>query len=275
MNAWPMTVAATAPVTPKPAETSTAPLASRSAPPPTNEATATGTKRNSPSSAPCRTAPTTARGIHAPMARFAKGEFRLRNRSVSGASASVTSHRPDTPEGGLHRQARSDTRPAARAGDDGLRHGELNRAKRDGEHGDDVQDGGKRPVLRRAEQAADQNVEEEIKPADPRRGDDQGPAALTEQPGRDTPAPRAAVAAPVPATARFSRSNAGEAVGIVTSQVSVRQGCSDPVCWTVGPLPHCTPVLFELRGAESRRFPVGGCYRAVRDCWMQPTPDGG
>ena len=78
MNAWPITVAATAPATPHPAETSRAPLASRSAPPPRNVATATGTKRSSPSSAPCRTAPTTATGIQAAIARFAKGEFRLR-----------------------------------------------------------------------------------------------------------------------------------------------------------------------------------------------------
>ena len=94
VKAWPITVAATAPATPKPAETSRAPLASRSTPPPTNEETATGAKRNSPSSAPCKTAPTTARGIHAPIARLAKGDVRLRKLSVSGASASVTAIAP-------------------------------------------------------------------------------------------------------------------------------------------------------------------------------------
>ena len=86
VSAWPSTVAATAPPSPKPAETSRAPVASRSTPPPRNEATATGTKRNSPSSAPCRTAATTARGIQTPMVRSAMGDFRFRKPSIRGAA---------------------------------------------------------------------------------------------------------------------------------------------------------------------------------------------
>ncbi len=57
---------------------------------------------------------------------------------------------------------RSDIRSFARAGDDGLRHGKLHRAERDGEHGNDVQNSAKRSVVRRAKQTADQDVEEEI-----------------------------------------------------------------------------------------------------------------
>ena len=94
VNAWPITVAATAPTSPKPAETSKAPVASRSAPPPMNEATATGTKRNSPSSAPCRTAATTARGIQTAMPRFAEGDFRFKKPSISGEASPTTTIAP-------------------------------------------------------------------------------------------------------------------------------------------------------------------------------------
>ena len=94
MNAWPITVAATAPPSPKPAETSRAPVTRRSAPPPKNVATATGAKRSSPSSAPCRTAATTARAIQTAMPRSAKGDFRFKKPSISGETATTAAIAP-------------------------------------------------------------------------------------------------------------------------------------------------------------------------------------
>ena len=136
-------------------------------------------------------------------------------------------HRPDAPEGCLDGQAPERNLSPARAGDDGLRNGELHRAERDGEHRDDVEDGGERPVLRWAEQAADQDVEQEVKPADSRRGDDERPAAVAEQPGRDPPAPAPAVAAPVSATA-LPLFECGCGRWRLDHQVTVSLGCSDP-----------------------------------------------
>ena len=112
------------------------------------------------------------------MARSAAGDFRFKKPSISGESQPDGNHRPGTPEHCFHRQAAQRYPFFARAGDDGLRHGELYRAERDGEHSDDVQNSVKRSVLRRAEQAADQDVEEEIKPVNPRRGDHEGPATV-------------------------------------------------------------------------------------------------
>ena len=55
----------------------------------------------------------------------------------------------------------------------------LHRAERDGQHRNNVQNSVKRSVLRWAKQTADQDVEDEIKPANPRRGDYEGPATMT------------------------------------------------------------------------------------------------
>jgi len=84
VNAWATMVAATAPSTPKPAETIPTPSMRRIGPMPPNIANATGRNRYSPISAPCNTAPTEANGIQALTMRRGHGELICKKLSRSG-----------------------------------------------------------------------------------------------------------------------------------------------------------------------------------------------